>query len=53
MLGLQEEEMCNAMRVSLQGTLPETVPIDQVFKKAPETQGQVCSQVNSKETTGL
>ena len=53
MLGLQEEEMCNAMPVSFQGTLPETVPIDQVIKKAPETQGWVWSQANSKVTTGL
>ena len=53
MLGLQEEEMCNAMRVSLQGTLPETVPIEQVIKKAPEIQGRVHSRANSKVTTGL
>ena len=53
MLGLQEEETYNAIRVSLQGTLQETVPIDQVIKKAPETQGQVWSQANSKVTTGL
>ena len=36
---LVEEEMYNAMPVSLEDTLLETVPIEQVIKRAPGTQG--------------
>ena len=49
MLVLQEEEIYNAMLASLQGTLPETVSIEQVFKKAPERQVR-CSH---RPTAGL
>ena len=34
------EEMCSATPVSLEDTLPETVPIEQEIRKAPGTQGQ-------------
>ena len=49
----QEEELYNATPASLVDTLPETVPIEQVIKKAPGKQGHVWSQANSKVTTGL
>ena len=40
MQAFQEKEMYNAMPVSFEDSLPETVPIEQVIKKATGTQGR-------------